>query len=532
VLTLTFHDLLAKNVDGHGDPAALIEDGYELSYAELDQRVEALAGWLVDFGIRRGDRVGIQLHKCTEEVVAMFAAARIGAIFVNFHHNWTHPHTVYGLGDCRPRILFADTRRAREIATAQLPEPLEHVVVVGDCPDHEHMTAWSDLPSDLRAPDSPVIDKDLAAILYTSGSSGWPKGSMLTHRNLVYSARYAVRQLRNSSEDRLLALLPFSFSYGLMQLTTMCMAGGSCVILRAPMTADILDTLASKRITGLAGTPTTWIACTEELSATPRQFPALRYITSSGAPVPTPVLDALPRVFPGVEIHLLYGTTEGLRATAVPPEEYPTKKGSLGKAISGVEVFVIAEENGVCGPGEEGELVYRSTAVCDGYWGKPRETARKFKACPQLQHILGDEKVLYSGDTVRIDEDGFLWYVGRNDSLIQVGGSRVSPTEVEDCLYQSSLIKNAVAFGVADERQGQVVHVAVSSPDCSRVDEQVLMRYCRKNMPPHLVPAVIHHWEGDLPSNGRGKLDRVRIVETCTAQVPPGSQEARHETHA
>jgi acyl-CoA synthetase (AMP-forming)/AMP-acid ligase II len=341
---------------------------------------------------------------------------------------------------------------------------------------------------------------------------------MLTHQNLVYSARYAVRHLRNSSEDRLLALMPFSFSYGLMQLTTMFLAGGSCIIQRAPLTADILEALASKRITGLAGTPVTWIALTEELSARPRQFPALRYITSSGAPVPTPVLDALPRVLPGVDIHLLYGTTEGLRATSLPPGEYLAKKGSLGKAIPGVEVFVVAEEAGICGPGEEGELVYRSNAVCVGYWGKPEETAKTIKACPQLEHLLGNEKVLYSGDTVRIDEEGFLWFVGRKDFLIQVGGSRVSPTEVEDSVYQSALIKNVIAFGVADERQGQVVHVAVSLPDGSSVDEQALMRHCRKNMAPHMVPAVIHLWEGDLPSNGRGKLDRARIVETYTAQ--------------
>ena len=531
MLTLTFYDLLAKNVDGNGDHAALIEGGNELSYRELSERVEALAGWLADFGIRRGDRVAIQLHKCTEEVVAMFAVARIGAIFVNFHHNWTLRHTAYGLRDCSPRILFADTRRAREIATGKLPETLEHVVVAGDSPDHEHMTAWSDLPSHLRPSDSPAIDKDLAAILYTSGSSGWPKGAMLTHQNLIYSARYAVRHLRNSGEDRILALLPFSFSYGLMQLTTMCLAGGSSVIQRAPMTVDILDTLVAQRITGVAGTPTTWMAVTEELSATPREFPALRYITSSGAPVPTPVLDALPRVFPGVEIHLLYGTTEGLRATCVAPEHYAAKKSSLGTAIPGVEVFVIDEENGVCGPGEEGELVYRSSAVGVGYWGNPAETARKFRACPQLKHVLGDEKVLYSGDTVRLDEDGVFWYVGRKDSLIQVGGSRVSPTEVEDSVYLSSLVKTAVAFGVAEQRQGQVVHVAVSSPDGHPVDEQALWRYCRKNMPPHMVPAVIHVWEGDLPTNGRGKLDRARIAETCMTKTARSPPTARHETH-
>ncbi len=515
VLSTSVHDLLEKNLV---DPmrVALVEGGVALTYGELEARVASLAAWLADHGVRRGDRVGIHVQKSIEEVVSTFAVARLGAIFVDVHPQRTLDQLLYALADSGARVVVVDARRATEMVKRGLPDAIERVLVRGArAPDAPGFSAWSDVPPSARAPVTRVLDVDPAAILYTSGSTGKPKGVVLSHLNILQGARSVARYLGNTPEDRLLSVLPFSFDYGLNQLTTMCLVGGT-LVLGVTMAVEIVKAVAAHECTGLAAVPALWIPIVRHLEKSGTRLPSLRYVTNSGGAIPTGTLRAMPEVLPGTEIFLMYGLTEAFRSTYLPPRDFAARMGSIGKAIPNAEVFVI-NERGVAGPNEEGELVHRGALVSLGYWNAPEATADKIKPCPELRHLIGDEKVCYSGDRVKIDEDGYLWFVGRTDAMIKCSGHRVSPTEVEDVVYESRMVGDCVAFGVKDEELGEVVHVAAFGLEGAPIDAPALMDFCRRHLPTFMVPAKLHLWSSALPRNANGKLDRPAIIAAANA---------------
>ncbi len=510
----TIYDLLEKNLPDRANQCALVLGDEEISYGELGRRAEAVAAWLHERGIRRGDRVGIHLHKSIEEVVATFAVARIGAIVVNISHQRTVRQLAHIVHDCRVKLLFTDHRRARMALKTGALEGVEHLVIVGKKVEAANATAWDDLPESGQAPPVRPVDKDLASLHYTSGSTGMPKGVMTTHLNLVDGTHRVAGYLNNTSEDRILGLVSLSAPWGVIQLTTMFLVGGTVVLQPVGIAAEIVKTIVSKRVSGMAAFPVTWIEMMSYLQDSPTPMPSLRYITSSGGKIPMPTLQAMPEALPGVEVFLTYGLTEAFRSTCLPPHLFQKKMGSLGKPCPNVDVFIVDPEKGVCGPGEEGELIHRGTLVTKGYWGDPETTARSFKPCDQLKPLIGDEIVHFSNDKVRIDEDGYLWFVQRADSVIKCSGHRVSPSEVEDIVHESGLVNHVVAFGVEDSALGEVVHIAVSGSG-EDVDVDALNRHCRKNMPTFMAPQRIHVWQGRMPQAGTGKVDRRAVIEAC-----------------
>ena len=517
MFTFTVYDLLSKNLPSRADHPAVVDGDDEVTYCELSRRVDALASWLHVNGVARGDRVGIHIRKSVEEVVATFAVARIGAVFVNVNHQRTAPQLKYIVDDCGIRVLLTDRRKARLIEKDGWLDELEAVVVVGGGIEHPNATAWSDLPDDWTAPPPAAISVDLGALLYTSGSTGQPKGVMLSHQNIVHGARSVACYLKNTPDDRILGLLPMSFDYGMSQVTTAFLVGATVVLQPVVMPAEIARTLVEKNVTGLASVPPSWIQIVRYLEEQKTPLPSLRYVTNSGGKIPAPILDAMPRVFPGVDIVLMYGLTEAFRSTFLPPELFEAKKGSIGRAIPDAEMFVVDPDKGVCGPDEQGELVHRGALISMGYWGKPEATEDKLKVCDALVPLIGQEKVLYSGDLVRRDADGILWFVSRIDSMIKCSGFRLSPTEVEEVVFASGLVSDVVAFGVEDEMLGQVVHVAVATGDGSEADRDALSKYCQHNMPAYMVPREIHTWQGQMPRTSSGKIDRPSVVVACAS---------------
>lgn len=512
----TIWDLLASNVPGRAERPALTAGATTVPYAELVQRAEACAAWLADRGVRPGDRVGIHLPKSVEEAVATFAAARLGAVFVNIHAQSTPRQLAHIVADCGIRLLITDRRHARALLEAELLDGLDHVLVAGDAPVHPKMTAWETLSAEATPPTVQPAEGDLAALLYTSGSTGRPKGVMLSHRNLVLGARSVASYLGNAEHDRVLGLLPLSFDYGLNQLTTMCLVGGAVVLQPVAFPAEIARTVRERRVTGLAAVPTVWVQLVRHLQEAGERLDGLRYVTNSGGAIPGAILDAMPEVLPGADIVLMYGLTEAFRSTWLSPGQFAAKRGAIGYAIPNAEVFVVDPERGLCGPDEPGELIHRGPLICHGYWGDPDATAAKIKPCPALRDRIGDEPVIYSGDLVRRDADGCLWFIGRADSLIKSSGFRISPTEVEEVVFESGLVTGVVAFGVPDEALGQAVHVAASPAGPNPIDADALARHCAREMPAHMVPRRIHAWPGSMPRTTSGKIDRPAVIRACT----------------
>jgi acyl-CoA ligase (AMP-forming) (exosortase A-associated) len=515
MFTFTFYDLLARNLPARQHHPALVCGTGETTYGELAQQADRVAAWLHQQGVRRGDFVGIHLHKCSEEIVATLATARLGAVFVNVNYQWTLEQLQYVADDCGLRVLFTDERRAGEIARTGLLEKFQQVIVTGRAPSNSRAVSWSHLP--WRAcPDVPgPIDVDLAALLYTSGSTGAPKGVMLTHQNLIQGARIVARYLNNTAEDRVLSVLPLSFDYGLNQVTTMFLVGGTVVLQGVVMPTEIVKSLLTQGVTGMAAVPPLWIQLARFLQEHPAELPTLRYITNSGGKIPDTILEALPRLLPHTSIYLMYGLTEAFRSTFLPPEMYQRKMGSIGRAIPNVDIFVVDPEKGVCGPGHQGELIHRGSLISQGYYRQPQATAEKIKPCPHLARWIGEEKVVHSGDLVRVDEDGYLWFVSRLDSLIKCSGFRISPTEVEDIVCRSKLVDEVVAFGVQHELLGQAVEIAVASAKNHALDTHQLLQYCKEHMPNYMVPQRTHVWTGEMPRGATGKIDRPSVIKAC-----------------
>jgi acyl-CoA synthetase (AMP-forming)/AMP-acid ligase II len=355
---------------------------------------------------------------------------------------------------------------------------------------------------------SAAIGKDLAAILYTSGSTGRPKGVMLSHANIIAGASIVSSYLEISDQERILAALPFSFDAGLNQLTTAIQQGGAVVLAKVQFGRDLVQTLLKERITGLAGVPTLWSLLAQPTSGLHKQkLPHLRYITNTGGAMPQPVLKVLRELLPTTRIFLMYGLTEAFRSTYLPPEELDRRPTSMGKAIPDSEIIVVNEHGQRCKPGEVGELVHRGPTVSMGYWGNTEATEKVLRRNPLSPPELGDqERVCYSGDLVKMDEEGFLYYVGRRDTMIKCSGHRISPTEIEEVLFQSGQVRQAAVIGIPDAVMGQVVKAFVVARDGAAVEVDRLLSFCGEKVPRYMVPRMIAVLD-ELPKTTSGKVD-------------------------
>jgi acyl-CoA ligase (AMP-forming) (exosortase A-associated) len=352
------------------------------------------------------------------------------------------------------------------------------------------------------------ISKDLAAILYTSGSTGNPKGVMLSHANVMAGATIVSTYLGITEKERILAVLPFSFDAGLNQLTTAIQQGGTIVLINFLFARDIVQMLHKEKITGLAGVPTVWSLITQANSTLTKQPPPhLRYITNTGGAMPQNVLKLLRQALPATKIFLMYGLTEAFRSTYLPPEELDRRPTSMGKAIPDTEILVINEDGELCKPGEIGELVHRGPTVSLGYWGRPEDTSKVLRPNPLLPPELGDcEKVCYSGDLVKMDDDGFLYFVGRRDTMIKSSGYRISPTEVEEVIFSSGTVRHTAVIGIPDEVLGQTIKAFVTPRDGELVNPENLLAHCASKLPRYMLPRVIEVLS-EMPRTSSGKVD-------------------------
>jgi len=509
------HHLLRTSALRFPEKEALVHGDERLTYAEVEAKVHGLAAGLRSAGLQRGDRVGIHLDAGVAQVFSIFAVSQAGGVFVPANAV-LFPEQVAHIGrDCGISVLITSSSKL-ECLLPVLPciPSLRFVVLV---PPSDR--APTSLPTynlgamcDGRVPEGAWkdwgISKDLAAILYTSGSTGKPKGVMLSHANIMAGASIVSAYLEINSSDRILAVLPFSFDAGLNQLTTAFQQGGTIVLINFVFAKQIVETLVGEQITGLAGVPTVWSLLAQPSSTLPKNsFPALRYITNTGGAMPQNVLAALRKVLPTTKVFLMYGLTEAFRSTYLPPEELDRRPTSMGKAIPDTEILVLNQHGELCKPGEVGELVHRGPTVSMGYWGDREATDRVLRRNPLLPAELGDvERVCYSGDWVRMDEDGFLYYVGRRDAMIKSSGIRISPTEVEEVVFQSERVGHAAAIGVPDELSGQLVKIFVVPRNGERVDTEALLAFCEEKMPRHMVPRFIEVLE-ELPKTSSGKID-------------------------
>jgi len=500
------------------DPGAtaLTHGSRSIDYGTFVQSTADVAASLRTLELTRGGRVGVYLDKRIEAVIAMFGAAAAGGAFIPLNPILKPLQIQYVLRDCAAQVLVTSSDRLAIVGEALRDCPhLRHVLVV-DADSrptgggHYALHRWEELRGAAR-PGHRVIDIDMAAILYTSGSTGQPKGVVLSHRNLVAGAKSVATYLENSSRDVLLAVLPLSFDAGFSQLTTAFHAGARVVLLNYLLPKDVLNALVRERITGLTAVPPLYLQLTQ--LAWPEGIDShLRYFANTGGRMPLETLRALRSRLPKSKPYLMYGLTEAFRSTFLPPEEVDRRPDSIGKAIPNAEILVLREDGTECAADEPGELVHRGALVGMGYWNDAEKTAERYRQLPGREGGLElPEFAVFSGDIVRKDAEGFLYFIGRRDDMIKTSGYRVSPTEIEEVLYGTQLVGEAAAFGVPHPMLGQGIVVVVTPKAGNDIDTSVLVAACRDRLPAYMVPGKIDVRPGPLPRNPNGKIDRRQL---------------------
>ena len=515
------HQLPAVAADRAPDALALTAAAHRCSYAQLTQAIDRCCGAWIELGLERGERVAVFLDKRIDTVVACFAVTQAAGVLVPINPVLKAAQVVHILRDCNVRMLVTCTQRLAALAPALAQcEALRHVVVVdadGQGPSElgaaQSLHDWAALKDATGCAGRRVIDEDIAAIFYTSGSTGRPKGVVLSHRNLLAGAKSVAAYLNNTADDVLIAALPLSFDAGFSQLTTAFHVGARVVLLNYLLPRDVLTAMVQERVTGITAVPPLFGQLAQ------LQWPAsvnehLRYFANTGGRLPLEVLSTLRRHFPKAAPYLMYGLTEAFRSTYLPPEEVDRRPDSMGKAIPNAEVMVLREDGTPCAPGEPGELVHRGASVAMVYWNDPQATAERFRSLVGRDSgLLSPQMAVFSGDTVRMDDDGFLYFVGRRDEMIKTSGYRVSPTEVEEVVYGTGLVAECVALGAAHPVWGQAIVVVLTATGPGDVDLEALMNALREQLPSFMLPAHVAVRSDALPRNPNGKIDRKALAQ-------------------
>jgi long-chain acyl-CoA synthetase len=499
------HDaLLQCGVAEARDRTALIVDGRSYAFGELLDASQRLAGALRGRGIARGDRVAIQLENSWACVTTIFGALIAGAVFVPINPQTKASKLEFILRDCGARALISESALERVYLEALrgLQQP-PVVLCAGKSNDPAESLEGALAAAQPLAEPVPVIPLDLAAIIYTSGSTGAPKGVMQTHQAMVFTTGSLIEYLRLSQDEKILCVLPLSFDYGLYQLL-MAVALGACLVLERSFTflGQVLSRMRDEGATVFPGVPTIFATLLAAHRRAGLCFPSVTRITNTAAALPDEFTGGLHEIFPNALIYKMYGLTECKRVSYLEPELIDAKPGSVGKAIPGTEVYLLSTEWKPVPPGEVGILYVRGPHVMAGYWNRPDLTDEMLKPGK-----LPGERVLCTHDLFRMDDEGYLYFIGRTDDIIKTRGEKVSPVEVENALHRIAGVREAAVVGVPDEQLGQAIRAYVVADTSAGLTVQSLRADSATLLEPYMVPTQVILCDS-LPRSPNGKVNK------------------------
>ena len=493
---------------------ALVCDGERYTYADIEARVDQLARLLRRRGVQRRDRVALFLDNSVETVVGVYAALRIGAVFVLINSLTKQDKLAYQLNDSRASALITHAALRRIWQEALATNITVHTCIVVDGLARTDALTGRCLPypatnDRIEGPgvEPPSIDQDLASIIYTSGSTGDPKGVMLTHLNMVSAAHSITTYLGLQEDDIIICVLPLAFDYGLYQMLMAFKVGATLVLERSfAFPIKVLEVMARERVTVLPGVPTIFSLLMNLKGLDKFDLSALRMITNTAAALSEEHIRRLRGLFPQATLFSMYGLTECKRVTYLPPEQLDIRPTSVGRGMPNQEVWLVDEFGRRLPNGSIGELVIRGSHVMRGYWEKPNETAKRLKPGP-----LPGEAVLHSGDLFRTDEEGWLYFVARKDDIIKSRGEKVSPREVENAIYSIESVLEAVVVGVPDEVLGQAVKAFLVLKEGHALTEREVIRHCLARLENYMAPKYVE-FVPELPKTDTGKIKKRGIA--------------------
>jgi long-chain acyl-CoA synthetase len=493
---------------------ALVCGGERLNYRDFDAAVERTAAGLVQAcGLADGERCVVFADNRIETCIAVYATLRAGGVFAVINPSTKAAKLGFVLADCEASVLITQASLLPvALAAAAGVEPLRRIVVIDDfdpaMPAPVPLLSWDALAENVEPlPDAPRgIDLDLAMLVYTSGSTGAPKGVMMSHQNILFAAHSITSYLEVGASEVVLSVLPLAFDYGLYQLLMAVQYGYTLVLERGfafPM--KVLPLLESERVTGFPLVPTIAAVLLQMKQFNPAWAQSVRFLTNTAAALAPAHIEGLQKLFPNARLFSMYGMTESKRCTWLPPAELERRPGSVGIAIPGTQAWVGDEEGRPLPPDTVGQLVVRGGHVMQGYWKRPEATARALKPGRYPW-----ERVLHTGDLFRMDADGFLYFVGRRDDILKSRGEKVAPKEVEDALYALPGVREAAVVGVPDPMLGQAIRAIVAVEPDSGLDARTVIAHCRSRLEDFMLPREVEFREA-LPKSANGKIERARL---------------------
>ncbi len=517
------HHFLEESARRLPDKTALVCGKDRLAYRELNEQADGLACFLTIAGVKRQDRVAIWLDNSAAAVVSIFGILKADAIFLVLSPTMKAGKLAFILNDCQVKTLITHVNKSRiALEAASTAEHLKSIIWVGDTvevlsllpPSIAHCSFTEAVATNSAGPGRPCsanIDLDLAAILYTSGSTGEPKGIMLTHLNMISAANSIVTYLGNQEDDVILNALPLSFDYGLYQVLMASKFGGTVVLEHSfAFPYQVIQRMIDERVTGFPGVPTMFAILLGLKDFEKCDFSSLRYITNTAAALPPAYIKRLRRIFPHVRIYSMYGLSECKRVSYLPPEEIDRRPGSVGRGMPNEEVWIVGQDGQPAPPGTVGELVVRGSNVMRGYWGRPEETSSVLRP-----GRYPGEVVLYTGDLFRTDDEGFLYFVGRKDDMIKSRGERISPKEIEDCLCALDGVAEAAVIGVPHEILGQAIVAYVRCRQEGTLTRKEVLRHCKQHLEEFMIPHSVEFVDL-FPKTSSGKIDKLSLKTSTT----------------
>ncbi len=507
------HSFLEESAARHPDRPAVWYRGKWMTFGEIDHRANQLANFLVEQGVRRGDRVAILWENAFDYVIAYYGVLKAGGVTVEINTEIVAEDLIYLLNDSGAKALIVQ-KRFLPLLKGNLKQAGQLQAVITDGAAEEVSALSSDTPAyaleevyasaSASPPNVRIIDIDLASIVYTSGSTGKPKGVMLTHLNIVTNTRSIVQYLDLTEADRIMVVLPFFYVYGKTLLNTHFAVGGSVVIdNRFVFPNAVLETMQKTECTGFAGVPSTFSILLSKSAVRKYSFPKLRYLTQAGGAMAPAVQKEVVQVFYPAKLFIMYGATEAsARLSYLDPEELPRHWGSIGKAIPNVDLYVADEQGNPLPPGEVGEIVARGANIMQGYWNDPEETARALR-----------NGLYFTGDLGKVDEDGYIYVVGRSKDMIKAGANRVSAKEIEEKLLEHEGVFEVAVVGVPDEILGEAIKAfVVPQPNGRPLTPDELLSFCKRKLPSFKVPKYIEFLDA-LPKNASGKILKHKLSQ-------------------
>lgn len=490
------------------DKPAVYAGSEHLTFQQLYEGALANAEVLRNLGIKKGDRVGICMNKTIDQVLTILGVMFCDAVFVPILPKLKHANIEHVIVNSGMKALITDSARLREIEGFR--DQVKVLLGQGDLIESYSHIPYLRKSVKVERPSFSCIGNDTAAIIYSSGSTGRPKGIVVSHRNLFDGARIVSNYLGTREDDRIAGVLSFNFDYGLNQLWQTLYVGCSLHLHEFVFANDFFKFLHESNITALPLMPAIISKMYDPRFYKPTidfDFSKIRYVCSSGGRVYEKMIDNLQASFSSADIYLMYGLTEAFRSTYLPPEQLRVRPTSIGRAIPDAEILVMDDQGQECAPDVPGELVHRGGVITKGYWNDPDATAKRFRSIPQYP----GETLVFSGDLVRKDAEGYIFFLSRKDAMIKTQGFRVSPTEVEEEANKHKEITASVAFGKESQENGEDIVLVYTSTTGSPLDESLVRNFLVQNLPRYMVPQFFVHLP-EFPTTGNeGKIDRLSV---------------------